>query len=309
MVSAEVCARCVGLVKRYDDLTAVAGVDLEIRQGECFGLLGPNGAGKTTTIEILEGLSQPDEGTVEVLGLRWGQHDQQIRQQIGVQLQESQLGDKLSVYEVLVLFRSLYDHGKEPAELLETFELTSKRDAHYAKLSGGQKQRLNLACALISDPKLLFLDEPTTGLDPQARLKVWEVVRDYRKRGGSVLITTHYMEEAAQLCDRLAIMDHGKVIALGTPTELIAGLDTKQIIEFEVRGELDLEELQRAIAPANVSSRGARFVVYTDAMSRTLPRLISEVERLTGEVASLRTHEPTLDDVFLELTGKALRDG
>lgn len=305
---AEICARCSGLVKRYQDVTAVAGIDLEIQQGECFGLLGPNGAGKTTTIEILEGLTHPDDGEVEVLGKRWGDQDRAIRQQIGIQLQESQLGDKLTVHEVLVLFRSLYDSGKDPEELLKLFELEAKRDAYYVKLSGGQKQRLNLACALISDPKLIFLDEPTTGLDPQARLKVWDIVRGYRDVGGSILITTHYMEEAAQLCDRLAIMDHGKVIALGTPSQLIESLQTKQIIEFETKQPLELEAVAEAVAPATIAQRGVRYVVRTDQMAQTLPQLIASVEGLGNQVVSIRTHEPTLDDVFLELTGKALRE-
>jgi ABC-2 type transport system ATP-binding protein len=308
MTESELCVRCVGLIKRYQDVTAVDGVDLAIRRGECFGLLGPNGAGKTTTIEILEGLTQPDAGLVEVLGMRWGKDAQRIRQHIGVQLQESQLGDKLTVHEVLVLFRSLYAQGREPEELMHLFELESKRDAMYQKLSGGQKQRLTLACALVSEPKLLFLDEPTTGLDPQARLKVWEVVRSYLAGGGSVLITTHYMEEAARLCDRLAIMDHGKVIALGTPAELIGALNTKQIVEFEAREAFDHEALGQRLSPATVTRRGNRHVVHTDDMQRTLPQLFAELERLAGGVTSLRTHEPTLDDVFLSLTGKALRD-
>src|SRR5690606_20144411 len=203
----ELSARCVKLVKRFDDVVAVDGLDLEVHQGECLGLLGPNGAGKTTTIEILEGLTTPDAGVVEVLGMSWHTgRDALIRQRIGVQLQDSQLGDKLTVVEVLRLFRSLYERGRPIEQLLDWFELGPKRDARLHKLSGGQKQRVALACALVSDPDLLFLDEPTTGLDPQARRKVWDVVSDYKARGGSVLLTTHYMEECAQLCDRVVIM-------------------------------------------------------------------------------------------------------
>lgn len=300
--------RCIDLKKQYPGVLAVAGVELEIKRGECFGLLGPNGAGKTTTIEILEGLTTPDSGTVEVLGRTWGKDDLEIRQRIGVQLQDSQLGDKLTVREILVLFRSLYVNGRDPEELLSMFELKSKADSHFVKLSGGQKQRVILACALVSDPELLFLDEPTTGLDPQARMKVWEVVRAYQQRGGSVLMTTHYMEEAAQLCDRLAIMDAGKVIALGTPRQLIDSLEAKQIIEFELAAELDLPLIEAALGDAPVTVQGALYRVSATSVSETLPALLRALERAGAALVTLRTFQPTLDDVFLAKTGKALRD-
>ena len=216
---------CLGLHKRYGDVVAVAGLDLEVRAGECFGLLGPNGAGKTTTIEILEGLLEPDAGVVEVLGMRWGADDRALRQRLGIQLQETQLQEKLRVEEVVRLFRSFYQRGPSVSEVLAMVELEPKRRSYVGKLSGGQKQRLAVACALVNEPDLLFLDEPTTGLDPQSRRQLWSLLEAYRRKGGTVLLTTHYMEEAETLCDRVAIVDQGRVIALGSPRELIASLE------------------------------------------------------------------------------------
>ena len=200
-----VSLRCANLVKRFADVTAVNGLDLEVYAGECFGLLGPNGAGKTTTVEILEGLQPADEGTVELLGQHWnsgGESDRILRERIGVQLQETQLAEKVTVLETLRLFRSFYKRGHSVDEVIQTVALEEKRNARVGKLSGGQKQRLAVACALVSDPELLFLDEPTTGLDPQARLSLWDVVDKFRAGGGTILLTTHYMEEATRLCDR-----------------------------------------------------------------------------------------------------------
>src|SRR5262245_46055214 len=224
--------RCRGLVKRFADVVAVAGLDLEIGRGECFGLLGPNGAGKTTTIEILEGLTEPDEGEVEVLGERWVGDGRELRERLGVSLQETQLNEKLTVAETLRLFRSFYREGRDPDQVLAALALEEKRDARVGKLSGGQKQRLAVACALVGDPDILFLDEPTTGLDPQSRLQLWQQVTAFRARGGTVLLTPHYMDEAERLCDRVAIVDHGKVIALGTPMGLIRSLHAADVIEF-----------------------------------------------------------------------------
>src|SRR4026207_112079 len=236
--------RCRGLVKRYADVVAVAGLGLEVSRGECFGLLGPNGAGKTTTIEILEGLTPADEGSVELLGQQWNKSDDRaLRERIGVQLQETQLAEKVTVVETVRLFRSFYKRGHSVDEVIRTVALEEKRNARVGKLSGGQKQRLAVACALVSDPELLFLDEPTTGLDPQARLSLWDIVEKFRAGGGTILLTTHYMEEASRLCDRVAIMDHGKIIALGTPLELIESLGADQIIEFRVTNEIDDEAL------------------------------------------------------------------
>jgi ABC-2 type transport system ATP-binding protein len=222
--------RCHDLRKRYGDVVAVDGLSLAVDRGECFGLLGPNGAGKTTTIEILEGLLPPDGGEVEVLGMTWRTHERQLRQRLGVQLQETQLPDKLTVEETLRLFRSFYHQGHTIEELLAMVELDSKRASWVVKLSGGQKQRLALACALAGRPELVFLDEPTSGLDPQSRRQLWDLVRRVRESGGTVLLTTHYMEEAEILCDRVAIIDHGRVIALGTPQDLIASLGTKTVV-------------------------------------------------------------------------------
>ena len=222
--------RCDNLRKRYGDVVAVDGLSLAVERGECFGLLGPNGAGKTTTIEILEGLLPADDGDVEVLGMTWNAHERQLRQRLGVQLQETQLADKLTVEETLRLFRSFYHHGYTIDELLKMVELEGKRASWVVKLSGGQKQRLALACALAGNPDLLFLDEPTSGLDPQSRRQLWELVRRIRDAGGTVLLTTHYMEEAEMLCDRVAIVDHGRVIALGTPSELIKSLGDVPVV-------------------------------------------------------------------------------
>jgi len=226
----DVAFQCTGLHKRYGDVVAVDGLSLSVRRGECFGLLGPNGAGKTTTIEILEGLLAPDTGDVEVLGLRWDRHEHELRQRLGIQLQETQLADKLTVEETLRLFRSFYDRGREVADLLRMVELESKRKSWVSKLSGGQKQRLSVACALAGSPDVLFLDEPTTGLDPQSRRQLWGILDSFRAGGGTILLTTHYMDEAEVLCDRVAIVDKGKVIALDTPKALISGLGEPKVI-------------------------------------------------------------------------------
>jgi ABC-2 type transport system ATP-binding protein len=224
---------CANLVKRYGDVVAVDGLSFRVNRGECFGLLGPNGAGKTTTIEILEGLLEPDAGDVEIFGLTWKGHERELRQRIGVQLQETQLADKLTVEETLRLFRSFYHRGRTIDELLRIVELESKRRSWVAKLSGGQKQRLAIACALAGDPDLLFMDEPTTGLDPQSRRQLWALLSHFRQQGGTILLTTHYMDEAETLCDRVTIVDHGRVIAAGTPRELIASLGAPRVVTHQ----------------------------------------------------------------------------
>lgn len=225
--------RCENLTKRYGDLVAVDRLSLAVRRGECFGLLGPNGAGKTTTIEILEGLLAPDSGDVEVLGLRWAAHDRELRQRLGIQLQETQLAEKLTVEETIRLFRSFYLRGRTVDELVRLVELDAKRRSWVGKLSGGQKQRLAVACALAGDPDLLFLDEPTTGLDPQSRRQLWDLLRRFRAGGGTILLTTHYMEEAETICDRVAIVDRGRVIALGSPQELVGSLAAPKVVVRE----------------------------------------------------------------------------
>jgi ABC-2 type transport system ATP-binding protein len=233
MSDVELAVRCQNLQKRYGDVVAVDGLSFEVRRGECYGLLGPNGAGKTTTIEILEGLLSPDGGEVEVLGCQWKTDERQLRQRLGVQLQETQFTDKLTVEETLRLFRSFYKRGRSIDELIGLVELESKRRSWVVKLSGGQKQRLSIACALAGDPDLLFLDEPTTGLDPQSRRQLWNILARFREAGGTVLITTHYMDEAETLCDRVAIVDHGHVIAEDSPKALIASLAAPKVVVHE----------------------------------------------------------------------------
>src|SRR6185369_6786764 len=308
--SLNVAARCKGLVKRFTDVTAVDGLDLEVFAGECFGLLGPNGAGKTTTVEILEGLTPSDEGTVELLGQRWTRGDNRaLRERIGVQLQETQLADKVTVAETLRLFRSFYKRGQSVAEVIHTVALEEKRNARVGKLSGGQKQRLAVACALVGDPELLFLDAPTTGLDPQARLSLWDIVEKFRAGDGTVLLTTHYMEEATRLCDRVAIMDHGKVIALGTPAELIESLGADQIIEFSVTKPLDHDPLMQLPAVNHLHKRGEVYALTVADIGVALPALLAEIKRQQSELVTLTTHQATLEDVFVSLTGRMLRDG
>jgi ABC-2 type transport system ATP-binding protein len=224
MTTASSALHVRGLRKAYRDVVAVDGIDLDVRLGECFGLLGPNGAGKTTTIEICEGLTTPDSGDVEVLGRRWATDAIALRERLGIQLQETQLADKLTVVETLKLFRSFYKQGPAVNEVIRLVQLDEKRNARVGALSGGQKQRLALACALVGAPELLFLDEPTTGLDPQARRQLWDLINVFKREGRTIVLTTHYMDEAEQLCDRVAILDHGHVIARGTPNELMASV-------------------------------------------------------------------------------------
>jgi ABC-2 type transport system ATP-binding protein len=306
-----IALRCTSLVKHFADVKAVNGLDLEIRTGECFGLLGPNGAGKTTTVEMLEGLMTPDSGTIELLGLQWGTgQDQTMRERIGVALQETQLPDKATVEETIRLFRSFYARGHEVEEIIARVSLQEKRTARVGKLSGGQKQRLAVACALVSAPDLLFLDEPTTGLDPQARLQLWDVVENFKADGGTILLTTHYMEEAARLCDRLAIMDHGKIIALGTPGELIASLGADQIIEFSVINDVSLNEgaLRQLPGVTNLHIHENRYRLSVSQISATLPALLAELETQAVKLDQLTTHQAALEDVFVSLTGRMLRD-
>jgi ABC-2 type transport system ATP-binding protein len=305
-----VALRCSALVKRYADVTAVNGLDLEVFAGECFGLLGPNGAGKTTTVEILEGLTPSDAGEVELLGQRWNTGDNRaLRERIGVQLQETQLAEKVTVEETLRLFRSFYRRGHTVDQVIQTVALEEKRNARVGKLSGGQKQRLAVACALVSDPELLFLDEPTTGLDPQARLSLWGVVERFREGGGSILLTTHYMEEATRLCDRVAIMDHGKVIALGTPAELMESLGADQIIEFSVANPLADDALPNLPAVNHMHKRGETYALTVSEIGVALPALLAEIKRQQSDLVTLTTHQATLEDVFVSLTGRMLRDG
>jgi ABC-2 type transport system ATP-binding protein len=230
------------LRKAYKDVVAVDGLDLEVRTGECFGLLGPNGAGKTTTVEICEGLNTPDSGEVLVLGRTWGDHDRELRQRLGISLQETQFSEKLTVDETVQLFRSFYDRGPASADVIAMVQLQEKARSRVGGLSGGQKQRLALACALVGDPELLFLDEPTTGLDPQSRRQLWELIEQFKADGRSILLTTHYMDEAERLCDRVAIVDHGRMIALGAPQVLIARLEAEHVVEFALAAPSAIDE-------------------------------------------------------------------
>jgi len=227
--------RVQGLRKAYDDVVAVDGLDLQVQTGECFGLLGPNGAGKTTTIEICEGLLAADSGSVEVLGRRWESDARDLRELLGIQLQDTQLSEKLTVDETLTLFQSFYREAGDVGEVINQVELEEKRNSRVGALSGGQKQRLAVACALVGNPQLLFLDEPTTGLDPVARRQLWDLISKFQAEGKTIVLTTHYMEEAERLCDRVAIVDHGHVIAMGTPRDLIDSVDVSRLPPPEPR--------------------------------------------------------------------------
>ncbi len=301
---------CRGLVKRYGDVVAVDGLDLEVGRGECFGMLGPNGAGKTTTVEILEGLNVPDAGEVEVLGERWRGDGLELRARLGVQLQETKFPDKLTVLEVLTVFRSFYPRGPAVERTLALVALQEKAEARVVTLSGGQKQRLSLACALVGDPELLFLDEPTTGLDPQSRRQAWEIVEGLKARERTVLLTTHYMEEAARLCDRVAIVDHGRVIALGTPKELVASLGAEHVVEFAVEAADDLDEAALSSLPSveGVARDGAAWHLTVREVHRAVPALLATLAGRGWEPTHLSTHHATLEDVFMSLTGRSLRD-
>jgi len=302
---------CRGLIKRYGDVTAVDGLDLEIRRGECFGLLGPNGAGKTTTIEILEGLQRADAGEVTVLGKTWGRNDDELRARLGMQLQETKLNEKLTVFETLRLFRSFYTQGADINDVLALVELESKRDARFGTLSGGQKQRLAVACALVGKPEVLFLDEPTTGLDPQSRRQLWSVLETFRGSGGTILLTTHYMEEAATLCDRVAIVDRGRIIALDTPKNLVASLGASHVVEFAVgdgAGWPASDALRLLPGVQDVRAEDGRRVLVTAGVHLTVPALLAHLEQQNAPLALLATHSATLEDVFVSLTGRHLRD-
>jgi len=303
---------CRGLVKHYGPVVAVDGLDLEVRRGECFGMLGPNGAGKTTTVEILEGLNRPDAGEVRVLGETWRGDGRALRARIGVQLQETKFPDKLSVGEVLTMFRSFYPRGLTVSAALEMVALQEKEAAQVRHLSGGQKQRLSLAVALVGDPELLFLDEPTTGLDPQSRRQTWDIVLGLKARGRTVLLTTHYMEEAARLCERVAIVDHGKVIDLGTPRDLIASLGAEHVVEFAVDEDaadrVPTEALQGLPSVERVVREDGSFRLTVREVHRAVPALLAALAERGTPPTQLTTHHATLEDVFVARTGRSLRD-
>jgi ABC-2 type transport system ATP-binding protein len=301
---------CRDLRKTYDGkVEAVRGLNLAIG-AECFGLLGPNGAGKTTTIEILEGLLQPTSGEVTILGHSWRQNPRELRELLGISLQETRLSEKLTVRETLVLFASFYREPRAVDDVIEELQLSEKANAWVGKLSGGQRQRLAVATALVGNPKVLFLDEPTTGLDPQSRRQLWEIVRGFQKKGGTVLLTTHYMDEAERLCDRLAIMDHGQIIALGSPSQLIDRLGGQHVVEFETSiSDGHALDTWRAL-PGVEALRHDDHTVCLNVREphQTIPALLDAVRNHGSELLRLTTRQASLEDVFVGLTGRHLRE-
>ncbi len=320
--------RCRSLRKVYPGsppVEAVRGLDLEVRPGECFGLLGPNGAGKTTTVEILEGLLSPTSGEVEVLGLRWGENERALRDRLGITLQETKFADKLTVEETISLFSSFHSSGRPAPEVMAEVGLTEKRRSWVVKLSGGQRQRLAVACALVGEPDLLFMDEPTTGLDPHSRRQIWEIIRDRRRRGRTILLTTHYMDEAERLCDRVAVVDHGRVIALGTPPELIASLRGEHVVEFSVNGDaapegerggegrsrtelIDPERLTDLPSVLSARAEGPGIQMTVGEPHVAIPALLRRLASDGHTLSRLTTRHASLEDVFVALTGRHLDD-
>ncbi len=296
------------LHKTYGHTHAVDGVGFEVRAGEVFGLLGPNGAGKTTTVEILEGLRKPDSGEVRVLGIDVTRNADDLKERIGVALQTAALYPKLTVVEVLDLFRSFYSRGRSSNELIDLMELGEKRSTQTQALSGGQRQRLAVALALVNDPELIFLDEPTTGLDPAARRSLWAIVESLRERGRTVLLTTHYMEEAEILCDRLAIMDHGRILEAGTVGELVSRRFHERSVRFDAIEGLDDARLAAFPGVSSLKHEDGEAIIYTRDVPATIGALLQASEALGVEPRNLAVRAPTLEDVFLDLTGRALRD-
>ena len=299
-----------GLRKIYGTTVAVEDVSFQVREGEIFGMVGPNGAGKTTTIECLEGLRKPDGGSIRVLGVDPQQDSQTLRTRTGMQLQQSNLPDRMKVWEALDLYATFYPKAADWNELLTQLGLEEKRNAPFTKLSGGQKQRLFIALALLPDPQLVFLDELTTGLDPQARHAIWDLVRKVRARGKTVLLTTHFMEEAERLCDRVAILDHGRIVALDTPAALIRGLEAEERIVFTIDGTLPPGFEKALSGEVRTEVQGERVVIH-GLNGRKVP-LVSEVVNLLAAQGvpfrDLRTEQPNLEDVFLNLTGREMRE-
>ena len=296
------------LVKRYGDVEAVRGVSFAVEEGEVFGLLGPNGAGKTTTVEILEGLRTPDGGHVSVCGLDPQQNPEALKHEIGAALQSTSLPDKLRVMEALRLFASFYKRRRNPEELLDRFGLKEKRNAFYNQLSGGQKQRLALAMALVNDPKVLFFDEPTAGLDPQVRREIYDIIEELRRQKKTIVMTTHYIEEAERLCDRVAIIDHGKVIALGSPRELKQSSADKTRIEVKLARPAANGSLQGLEGVVDARELDGNYVLHTQRPPQTIVSLVKHLEAEGNELVSLEIATPSLEDVFIEMTGRRLRD-
>ena len=309
MATTEAAIAVADLRKHYGDTKAVDGISFEVRAGEVFGLLGPNGAGKSTAIEMIEGLRKPDGGTITVLGLEQPRDAGTIKDRIGVQLQTTGLYPLLTVTEVITLFRTFFPGRKTLStdELIKLVDLEEKRNTRSKQLSGGQKQRLSVALALVNDPDIIFLDEPTTGMDPQARRQVWDMVNGLRGRGKTILLTTHYMEEAQHLCDRVAIMDHGRILELDTPVGMVRRHFQDVAIEFQ-DGSSDLDAYRGLPGVTTVTLEGGRITLYTSEAPQTMAALLSREMRAGGEFRDLNVRGATLEDVFLKLTGHALRD-
>jgi ABC-2 type transport system ATP-binding protein len=296
------------LVKRYGDLEAVRGVSFSVEEGEVFGLLGPNGAGKTSTIEVLEGLRVADGGRVSVCGFDPVRNPTELKREIGAALQSTSLPDKLKVTEALRLFSSFYNRGRQPEELLKRFGLEEKRNAFYSQLSGGQKQRLALAMALVNDPKVLFLDEPTAGLDPQVRREIYDIVEELKHEKKTIVLTTHYIEEAERLCDRVAIVDHGKVIAQGTPRELKQTSPNTSRVEVRLAKPASNGTLKTLDGVVDARELGGAYVLHCQRTAPAIVALVKHLEAEGNELVSLEIATPSLEDVFIELTGRRLRD-
>ncbi len=295
------------LRKTYGSVVAVEEISFEVFEGEIFGMVGPNGAGKTTTVECVEGLRKPDKGELRILGLDPQEEGYSLRQRIGVQLQETALQDHLKVWEALDLFASFYSHPVDWQILLEKMNLAEKRNAAFNKLSGGQKQRLFIALALVNNPELVFFDELTTGLDPQARRNMWDMVRDIRQQGKTVVLTTHFMEEAERLCDRVAIVDQGRIVALDTPANLIRNLGAENRVVFTINGEFKAEKLNELASVTRVEQSGDRCEIY-GWDEKLIVDVVNALSKNGCPFRDLRTEQPTLEDVFLALTGKKMRD-
>jgi ABC-2 type transport system ATP-binding protein len=306
--SGEPVIRVSDLKKYYGDVKAVDGVSFEVARGEVFGMLGPNGAGKTTTIEVLEGLREPDSGTVEVLGLDVCKHPESIKQRIGVQLQSVSLYPRLTVTELLDLFGSFFKNRVPSKQLIDAVDLGERANARSMDLSGGQQQRLSIALALVNDPDIVFLDEPTTGLDPQARRSLWDLVKGLAARGKSVMLTTHYMEEAAELCDRVAIMDHGRILEMGTVPDLIGRRFKERAVFFDSNTKLPENRLGKLGGVTRAAVEDGQTVLYSQDVPATIGGLLAMADELSFEPRNLGIRQATLEDVFLDLTGRALRD-
>jgi ABC-2 type transport system ATP-binding protein len=296
------------LIKRYGELEAVRGVSFSVNEGEVFGLLGPNGAGKTTTVEILEGLRNLDGGRVSVCGLDPQRDADKLKNEIGAALQSTSLPDKLKTFEAIKLFASFYSRRRDPEELLKRFGLVEKRDTFYSKLSGGQKQRLALAMALVNNPRVLFFDEPTAGLDPQVRREIYDIIDELRREKKTIVMTTHYIEEAERLCDRVAIVDHGKVIAIGTPNELKGRSGDKTRIEVRLTRPESIETLRTLEGVTECRDLNGGYALHTQRPPQAIVSLVKYLEAQGNELVSLEIATPSLEDVFIELTGRRLRD-